>query len=802
MSKKKSSKTGKLSRSGKIQTQDGIADEAIELIAEKASERSVSIKPQQHIDTPPIHHESLSYNNELDKRNLEEYFSCMNFNRYSDKPLVNKLLSDIKVNRSAVSHITNGIKPIYYLVNPSKVGTIVTCFKAESQETTAVYGILMSEVERGEIVHKYICTGPTFISQDGEYRHRIITIHQYEQFRKIYSDIIEEIDNMITSWFESGGVKFHVFPFMPELYPVDQSKHLEMIDTDRFAIRLFSLCWLYDYYNIYKGTMENHLYPGYQFIIYQEDQRDFFLKLLNKVGEDNYISIKGQVTRIGTDITPVRISDSGGNTLMTLSHEAGIKFFPIITTESLEVDNINYPVWRELYFTRQATDLIINFNTPALPAYHKYIYGQHAHAGLFDNMSQLIKYQNSRIGDELIKLIHNADSVTYNQRKRELGYIHPEFKHISRTLHDEIKYAEDHIVLRDVVVGMVMQHTGKTLKDHLTYIENYPPEDQFHQLYHSAYTVDEYSIKHIFECIYTAHCLHTKLGIVHGDIHINNITMQYNYFEYDPASLSPHIYYRVTDKLEMLFPHNGLWGTIIDFSRSYCNNRTKLEEDFDMPTVEIFMQDQKKKVIGTLSKYFPKYVEKNRQKLKSLAKNNFDLLFKIFTTLDAYTISRSWLSLYENDIKSHGIVTAPPNAIILARNVMQRAEKDIIGLLTDAYDGKITSADQIEYPTIAIIADIFSAFVYTKKVDLKDKDIVDAYDATLPLKYSISAYATMPNMLRLDTDIELKKKFNLSVSDDLAHLNNYLRNETKSFKRLIGVYKQTHIPDVTSSSSI
>ena len=61
-----------------------------------------------------------------------------------------------------------------YIYRFNKTNNIVSCFKFSMNKSTAIYGYLYSRCVNGTTTHEYVCTGPTFTSQDGEYRGRII----------------------------------------------------------------------------------------------------------------------------------------------------------------------------------------------------------------------------------------------------------------------------------------------------------------------------------------------------------------------------------------------------------------------------------------------------------------------------------------------------------------------------------------------------------------------------------------------------------------------------------------------------
>ena len=101
---------------------------------------------------------------------------------------------DVELSKSTIARIVKNGQLLKYNFLFDKKNMLTTIFRAIKDKTTAIYAILFSEIINNNIVHKYVSTGPTFISQDGEYRHRISVKTSVDQLKEL---IVLNINKLI-----------------------------------------------------------------------------------------------------------------------------------------------------------------------------------------------------------------------------------------------------------------------------------------------------------------------------------------------------------------------------------------------------------------------------------------------------------------------------------------------------------------------------------------------------------------------------------------------------------------------------
>src|ERR1700743_3855823 len=116
------------------------------------------------------------FEKEIREYYTREYIKIIGLNNIKDKSLRIFLQSCDLNYYSHKNRIIGNVQELKYTYSTSKTSTIAICFKASIDSTSCIYAYLYCDLLRERSPgYRFICTGPTFRSQDGEYRSRIIT---------------------------------------------------------------------------------------------------------------------------------------------------------------------------------------------------------------------------------------------------------------------------------------------------------------------------------------------------------------------------------------------------------------------------------------------------------------------------------------------------------------------------------------------------------------------------------------------------------------------------------------------------
>lgn len=695
-----------------------------------------------------------------------------------------------KSDTSAWSHrnrITGNLQMLKYSFNLPKTDTIVSCFKMTMESTSCIYGYLHSEYIPGKMPkfeHKFMCAGPTFRSQDGEYRHKFIPYNQVINLIELYPDIFQHVESLAISRMETQGLEFQTDFYYPSNIDINTRKFEDSINTSRIAIKLFMACWIYDFYQIHNKIIENHVNPAYQYLIYRPEEIKVYDDIIASIGRDGYWGLLNKLSRFYPDLNA-----SGRN---IIGIECGQKIFPLTIFEAVKLDDIHFNVWREIYITNLCSNLVLNLISPSFPFINNWFYVQNSHGGLFDNIAMHDKYLHSNIANDITTQLKNADKLNYLSGDKRKGYINSKFMKLSRAIQKGIIYSDSNIKLTDLSICVTSEYVGRTLRDIPILIANH----EFQPGLDLLFTDYDIFAKHMFEFIYGFYCMNSKAGVMHGDLHMNNATIYRLYVMLDSKGQSyvnnPRIVY-IVDSSTYIFPHYGLFSSIIDFSRAIIGDYDKIVHEFGPMFAELYFKDQRIRVMRSIHHYFPKLVEKYQPMIEALLISNFSLMFKILSALDTFVIMtniRAMLSI--DDAFTQGRIKLADNINDLLNKLIQSAESLVITNMHAAINGKIKSDSDIEWPNLTIIKKHFIDYKLTAEI-MKDpmNNILEIFNSTNDVTYDIEDYDTWGPLLSLDKEIELKKKHKIQLEPDIEDWLRYKNlDETANIETIINRYEQ------------
>lgn len=736
----------------------------------------------------------LSAAKEAFSKEIREYYAvewekALNLDVVSDKK-TREWLKSAGVRRwSHFNRIVRNVQVLKHTFLMEKTSMIAACFKVTYKSTSCIYGYLYSTVKqpegkRGqpEIVHRYACCSPTFRSQDGEYRHRFQPWPRFQEIWDKYYEFFEPIEKMIVERVESGAKSFQVDFFYPDGVEVNQRKFEDDVNVKRIAIKLFVMAWFCDFFRIHNKIMENHINPAYQYIVYQAKDIPIYQSIVDKIGANQYRLIIHRISRWYQNIN---------NPDYNIAEiECGQKLFPVTVFEAIKTGDINFSIWRELYINNMCSDLVLNMISPSFPFINNWFYVQNAHGGMFDNIAMHDKYTHGEIAADISTQLRNTDKYNYNSGDRTKGPVNSDFMRLSRHIQKSIIYADSAIRLTDLSICITNEHVGRTLRDIPVLVAN----PQYAPGYDLAFAdLDTFS-KHMFEFIYGFYCMNTKIGVFHGDLHLNNATLFKLYTMKEGARSfvdNPHIAYILSDDV-YLFPHYGIFGMIIDYSRAVIGDKSRLERDFGEKFADQYFKEQRTNMMRVIHHYFTKFYEKNRDALEGLILNNFQLMFKILSAVDAYSISTNLAAMFSIDeLFTRGKIKLVPGATKLLAKLGSTAEAITLDNLQKALDGKIKLVDDIEWPNLVLIRRCFEEYRILPEELTKHRDanVVEIFNYNNEVKYSVAEYDTWGPLLSITKDIELMRKHKVPIDEGTREWMEFAKlDESKEMDEIVSKY--------------
>jgi len=741
--------------------------------AKSANAKSTNTKSAN----PPSDDERAKINGILDKQfayTTEKVRRQLNLARVeTGNPQLNAYLRDWRqFPRGKVSHIYRLIHPIQKTKKLMSMSGEYLCsvFKMERNGTTAIYAILYSLFEKGEIVHKFICTGPTFSSHDGEYRHRLLPFDVLQERMELpeISEKTEIAQKYILNEIKHGLYTPFVDYFLNPNLPNDAETKLKKSITDsRLCVDLFAMAWLVDFTRAKLNLTENHINPSYLAVVCDVGNvaaTNTYNTLVDKFGIINLYKVYQQASRVKTPGVPTR------------PPEVGQKFVPMRYQETIDFGNIQYELWREWYLMRKCANLMLNFISPTFP----YVYGwfllRGVDARLFDNQSMYDKFVQSEVADQINVSLREGDNYT----TKDGFYINNKFRNLSNKIREAGKYGDMTLRLSPSAFCMLQEHTHVTLGDvHLNRMYLPAPSKWLRDFFED---IDIFK-KQMFEFIYGFYCLNTRLNIVHGDLHLNNATMfpVLSYYENmtDPSNLNKtvdntYIMYVVHNDV-FLFPQTGITSVIIDLSRATFGDRDALVEEFDEVFADTLLEQQRKQILRILERNYPSMMEKHGDAVRKLIIDNFPLFFRIFSAVDMLSLSRRLLSLYETT----KIPMDKKNITAFLKEIEIESEKLFLMKLEDATEKRMTKIEDMPWPNYTLMHKLFPKNALCKRqvltpagkafiADNSKYNVMDVFNQNAKLKYSVETLQSHPPYLNLSAEQKFIVESDLKVAKQVG----------------------------------
>ncbi len=676
--------------------------------------------------------------------------------------------------------------------------TIIVVFKIYSslKQNDISYGVLFCEIQDNNslpyydkqcysdgIIFKNISFGNSYISMDGEYRKNYIQYKTYKDIKRRYPSLWDDMENHVSYSYRRRYWSLFQYYFYPKLQQETKNTLIEInIKREQLGLQILILAWFSHIYTEYKGLAEINITETYKTIFseYLEEDLKFFNILITKYSE-------AFITNIYTFLVYNYDPD------YTYSiYRLGFKMIPMNIKEVIDPIKIKYKPWKEWLVTNRCSDLIINNIAPGFPIILNWFYIKSSKTKLYDNPSQTEKMKNSEIATEILDVLKEAQRSTHytslalNDREKlyKKGidkHISTKFKKLDDKIQEPIDYAIETIIMSEVSLGFVIENLNYTYSDLFKIFKKNP---QIYKEYGSIFEEENYKIfaKYIFEICYNLAALNIKLGIIHSDLHLGNVTLAKRFnLLFDNTEVIYESYTSIKDKT-YLFEHNTYNSYIIDFSRAIVHpDKVHLLQDKTLPiTHSIISESDKYKlsVIEELIKIFieisPRYQNKIEE-LKVVFKNNFDLVFSIMSCLDIFMFTTRLL----NHIQNLEFKTGTKCIALLKRliNISEMHIKTEISELIDNINYKNSKNDI--HPMIQIIDKCFEEFESKEQKKLKcifslENELVnniDTYDS-LPNIYKEYKIQDENNKITENKTLEetFKKKYNLLQKEKLRHM--------------------------------
>ena len=450
-----------------------------------------------------------------------------------------------------------------------------------SRDNSIIYAILYLNGN----IPEYICLGYSYISADGEYRGKFISYQTFEQLYSAREDIFEDMiytPDPYELWSE----------YIPNTDGVICKGLDEYIANSRLPFRLYSLTLSHIYSSkIAPEIGKSHINKNYLELIAPRNEAE------SKQAFSTLKSIFTSTVTVRSDNKPV--INSCGLT--------GQKYTIMTARELAEFGNIRHPIWLQVYCNTIISDLLLNRVCIGAPLYLGWFILPFS-IGMFDNPAMLNKIKKSEQFKKITGFMRNVHQDTNV------------YQTFANALEDPITVAESRIILSDYVVCEVSEYVGLT-------IGNYIKLDMLE--HGDIYSNIDFLARYMFDICYSLYCFNSILGIMQGDLHLNNCTL--NNIVRVPRTLS--VQYEIGRDV-YTFPDLLSSGCVIDFSRAILREPP--------PNVDITADDIRENmrdfILAMIIRHFPE-MSPSRAQIEAGILTHTDTVFRLLTVYDIWMMS-------------------------------------------------------------------------------------------------------------------------------------------------------------------
>lgn len=309
----------------------------------------------------------------------------------------------------------------------------------------------------------------------------------------------------------------------------------------------------------------------------------------------------------------------------------GNKLIPLNIYDIEHMGTVRSKIWKELVITKECEKLLVNGCCEELCFIPDWFITNKANKNIFNNEVTIQHYEKS---EEIL----NSVSHLYSAKKLEInstyGNLYNDYINIP------IKYAERHLVKTNRVFNIVSEFRGTPLADYgtISVIKSIPDHYKDYLIYENVTAFKAM----IFKYMYGLAAIN-RLGIIHGDLHLNNVLakVNFNIYRRDLSFSKPgkssnklkyyHLYaiYHMKDKTFLL--PSIIQLTIIDFSRSLIMPH-KLRDMMD--NYEEIISSQKGVILQIFRTIIPEWTANNEKLIKHLILSNEKSIYQILTATD------------------------------------------------------------------------------------------------------------------------------------------------------------------------
>lgn len=582
-----------------------------------------------------------------------------------------------------------------------------------------------------------VCYYPNLTSCDGEY-HPLLTRYMYCKaelnFPHVYNDILAYTGEMI----KRRNLNIYMTHFTTRGDTSSYNSHLDhYFKIEGIPHRLFALSFIMSLYHKANNVLESHINPSYISMMMDNYENDlkFLNAMLDKYGPQH---IKNFVIYISQ---------------RRMAY--GYKIIPLNISEERNPFDIRSKPWREYFVMNKINDLIMNCVTSGMPCFCGYYYMQNNRKFMFSNKMLKDRIKNSEMAHNILRQLYDAFHGTYFAGNINIDiskinekvklWLNAKFKKVGEMIEKPINYMLEELIMSDTSLILFNEHTGRTFADFISAVKQ--EQSTLKDTSISGIVRDPNIMRVLmFDICYNLLVLNMRLGLIHGDLHLNNATIKVDetlaHVKADTKNMRE--VYIVKGK-KYYRPYVGFNSVVIDFSRSIINPDYYDVMHDSIITTEITgnyndcATFDRNALLSLYLQLFPAKLTK-REELQVVFKNNFNAVFKLLSAIDLYMFTVRLVKMLVSIENVHKKVFEMLNEISKAAENFITVEMN--HLIADPKHADTIMDDP--WPIEKIMQKFYADFL----VENADATITKWYNIEYELKINTSKMHNFPNLVK------------------------------------------------------
>ena len=389
--------------------------------------------------------------------------------------------------------------------------------------------------------------------------------------------------------------------------------------------------------------------------------------------------------------------------------------------------------------------MVLNGICPSFPISANWTYIEGINENTFDNILIREKYIQNK---DVVKVLNNMKEVYQNS---EDMYNMDESRD---KIYETIQYITSYKLLSNIAIARIDEFAGLTLTAIIPTVKKsivVPPH------YHQILTDIKYFDKFIFDLMYATHVLHKKIGAIHLDLHLNNMTFMkvdnsfYKYqdekYKYQKDKKYGTAFIIDHQQETYIFPFDGYYGAIIDFSdslvsREFTNYTAKFISNANFGDI---IDNEKETIFYKLSKSLA-YVNRNKDKVRAAIVSKYDQMFKAITAIDYVSITRNLRLMFEKELGKEKTIY-DEREFYINDNIMtrlERMEEICLEFLLESVQNIVDDeGKEVNFVGDILLKKFFKSYLYDHQQD-KKLDLYEVYKFNADWKYNVALYEDFP----------------------------------------------------------